>query len=174
MAMMTRIATVAALALVAGCAGDRGPPPSRPITVLPSAAAALTPAIYMQLVSSSSLFAVRASELAQTQAGSSSLRSTARAIVSDQGGVASQLSFAGRRLDLLPSATLPAPMIADLERLRTSSDFDNEYRRLVGAALARAAEAHETYARRGASPTLRPVATMAAPVTRRNLQAVRR
>ncbi|MEO6580541.1 MAG: hypothetical protein ABIN83_05270, partial [Sphingomicrobium sp.] len=58
--------------------------------------------------------------------------------------------------------------------LAQSSDFDRDYRRLVGGALARALEAHEVFARGGSSATLRPVAQMAAPVTRRNLDAVRR
>ena len=166
----------AALALaVAGCGGGRqAPPPPRPATILPSAAAALTPALYMQLASASSLFAIRASEMAASRAADTSLRSTARSIAADQGGVGSQLSYAGRRLDLLPRAELPEGMAADLARLEAAADFDAEYRRLVGAALARALEAHETFARGGSSATLRPVAEMAAPVTRRNVEALRR
>jgi putative membrane protein len=163
----------AAILLLASCGGPRPAPPPRPITILPSTAAALTPAVYMQLAASSSLFAIRASELASQQARDGALRDAARSVIRDQGGVASQLSFAGRRLDLLPSAELDPAQAADLDRLRTSSDFDREYRQLVGNALARALEAHETFARAGSSPTLRPVATMAAPVTRRNLGAVR-
>ena len=65
-------------------------------------------------------------------------------------------------------------MLADLERLRTSANFDADYRALVGRALARALEAHEVFARKGSSATLKPVAGMAAPVTRRDLEAVRR
>ena len=92
----------------------------------------------------------------------------------DQGGVAAQLSFAGRRLELLPSAALTDAQAAELERMRLSSDFDSDYRRSVSGALARALEAHQAFARSGSSPTLRPVAEMAAPVTRRNLEALRR
>jgi putative membrane protein len=160
--------------LVSACAGERAAPPPRPVTILPSAAAALTPALYMQLASSVSLFAVRASELARTQARSASVRNAAATVASDQGGVASQLSYAGRRLDLLPRSTLPSDLEADLDRLRSSGNFDGDYRQLVGRALARALEAHEVFARRGSSATLKPVAGMAAPVTRRDLDAVRR
>ena len=174
-AASNRIALAVAAALLAGCGGGPAPSPrpSAPF-VLPSAAAALSPAIYMQLASSSSLFAVRASELAAQRAASSRTRSAAEAIVRDQAGVAAQLSFAGRRLELLPSATLTDAQTAELERLRQSGDFDSDYRRSVGDALSRALEAHHAFARAGSSPTLRPVAEMAAPVTRRNLDSLRR
>jgi predicted outer membrane protein len=169
------LAALAGLAL-AGCASREPPPPPRPAPLpapLP-AVAALSPAVYFQLATAASLFAVRASELASGRASSAALRDTARRIADDQRGVASQLSFAGRRLDLLPSASLPPPMVADLERLNLSPDFDSDYRRLVGAALERSLDAHEAFARAGASPTLRPVAGMAAPATRRDLEALGR
>ena len=170
----TWVGNVALALLIAGCAGERADPPPRAVTVLPSAAAALTPAVYMQVASSASLFAIRASELARTQARSSAVRTAAASVASNQGGVAAQLSYAGRRLDLLPRSALPPEMEADLERLRASGNFDADYRALVGRALSRALEAHEVFARRGSSATLKPVASMAAPVTRRDLDAVRR
>lgn len=166
-------AALTAVAALAACSSKPTPRPPSPTFVLPSAAAALSPAIYMQLASSSSLFAIRASELAQ-QRGSARTRDVARTVIQDQTAVAAQLSYAGRRVDLLPSAALSEGQAADLERLQASSDFDSDYRRLVGETLARALDAHETFARGGASPTLRPVAEMAVPQTRRNLQAVRR
>ncbi len=165
--------TAMTVAALAGCSSAPRPAPSATF-VLPSTAAALTPAIYMQLASTSSLFSIRASELALQRASSSRVRDAARAIIADQGGVGSQLSFAGRRVDLLPSAALTDGQAADLERLRTSSDFDSDYRRSVGNVLARSLEAHQAFARAGTSPTLRPVAEMAAPVTKKNLDAVRR
>ncbi|WP_118858293.1 DUF4142 domain-containing protein [Sphingomonas mesophila] len=165
----------ATVLMMAGCSSGPAPAPrsSAPF-VLPSAAAALTPAVYMQLASSASLFAVRASELAAERARSGAVRSAAQSIVRDQTGVAAQLSFAGRRLELLPSAVLGSAEAAELDRLRASGDFDSDYRRAVAAALARALDAHQTFARSGPSPTLRPVAQMAAPVTRRNLDSLRR
>ena len=169
-----RFALIVGLAGTLAACGTKQAPPPRPITVLPSAVAALTPAIYMQVASNSALFALRASELAATRASDGGLRANARAIAQDQGGVGAQLSYAGRRVDLLPRATLPEAMEADLARLTQSSDFDVDYRQLVGRALAQALEAHETFARSGPSATLRPVAQMATPVTRRNLDALRR
>jgi predicted outer membrane protein len=160
--------------VVAGCSSSPRPAAPQSTFVLPSTAAALTPAIYMQLASSSSLYAIRASELAMQRSQSNRVRTAARAIIADQGGVGSQLSYAGRRLDLLPTATLTAQQAADLERLTTTANFDEDYRRTVGATLSRSLEAHQAFARAGSSPTLRPVAEMAAPVTKKNLDAVRR
>ncbi len=160
---------------LSACSSSPRPEPRASSFSLPSTAAvALSPAIYMSLASTSSLFAIRASELALQRASSSRVRDAARAIITDQGGVGSQLSFAGRRVDLLPSAALTDAQTADLERLRMSSNFDSDYRRTVGNVLARSLEAHRAFARAGSSPTLRPVAQMAAPVTRKNLDAVRR
>ena len=169
--MIVRMAAAGLVLALAACAQKTSSP--RPLTILPSAIAALTPALYMQLASNTALFAVRASELALARASDGGLRADARAIAQDQGGVGAQLSFAGRRLDLLPRADLPDTMKADLALLAQSSDFDRDYRLLVGQTLARALEAHETFARGGSSATLRPVAQMAAPVTRRNLASVR-
>lgn len=169
------VAGALAALVVTGCA-RQVPPPRRPApspAPLP-VAAALSPASYFQLAASTSLFAVRASELAATRASSAALRSAARDIAEGQRGVAGQLSLAGRRLDLLPAAALPEPMASDLERLTLSADFDSDYRQLVGAALERSLRAHEAFARSGESPTLRPVAAMAAPVTRQGLRAIGR
>lgn len=169
-----RIGVALGAALLSGCGGTPAPTSAPPPFILPSSAAALSPAVYLALASNSSLFAIRASELALERSTSGAVRDAARAIIADQGGVGSQLSYAGRRLDLLPSATLPPEMAGDLERLRGAGDFETEYRRLVGAALARSLDAHQSFAATGASPTLRPVAEMAAPVTRKNLDALKR
>lgn len=170
---LPRAAATGVALVLAACSTNPRPAP-RPVTVLPSAVAALTPALYVEVASNVALFAVRASELAEQKASDGGLRTEARVIAADQRGVGSQLSFAGRRLDLLPRADLPDALQSDLDALAQSSDFDRDYRRLVGQQLARALEAHEVFARGGSSPTLRPVAQMAAPVTRRNLDGLRR
>ena len=166
---------VAALSLT-GCGGTTRPAPRSASFALPSvaASAALAPALYMQLASSSSLFAIRASEIAAERSANINTRSAAQTIIRDQGGVASQLSFAGRRIELLPTAALSAEQSAELDRLRESPDFDSDYRRAVGGVLARAYEAHRAFAQSGSSPTLIPVARMAAPVTKKNLDSLNR
>ena len=161
--------------LVAGCASRQAAAPAAaraPVAAMP-AVAALAPAIYMQLAASSSLFAVRASELAAERSADPRLRDVARTIAQDQRGIGAQLNFAGRRLDLLPSAAMTSQQAADLDRLRNAPQVDRLYRQLMAPALTQAYQAHAAFAARGSSPTLRPVAKMAAPATRRNLQQLR-
>ena len=172
----TQIASLGLIALLlAGCASRQAAAPAAaraPVGTLP-AVAALAPAFYMQLAASSSLFAVRASELAAERSSDPRLRDVARTIARDQRGIGAQLNFAGRRLDLLPSAAMTPQQAADLDRLRSSPQVDRLYRQLMDPALAQAYQAHAAFAARGSSPTLRPVAKMAAPATRRNLQQIR-
>lgn len=164
---------VAAL-LLAGCgARQAAAPPPAVITAAPLAAS-LAPAAYMQLAASTSLFAVRASEVLAERTGDPGLRAVARTIAQDQRGIGAQLNFAGRRLDLLPSAAMTDAQAADLARLHSSSDVDRLYREMMDKALARALNAHSTFAVGGSSPSLKPVAKMAAPATRRNLEQLRR
>ena len=170
--LILRGAAAGLLLAIAACSSNPRPAP-RAVTILPSAAASLSPAIYMELVSNAALFAVRASELAEQRSRNEGILADARAVAADQRGIGSQLSLAGRRVDLLPRADLPAVMDADLAALAQSGDFDREYRRLVGQTLYRALEAHQIFARGGSSATLRPVAAMAAPVTKRNLARIR-
>lgn len=161
--------------LLSGCASREAAAPAAPAAVrtLP-VVTALAPAIYMQVAASSALFAVRASELAAERSTDPRLRDVARTIAQDQRGIGSQLNFAGRRLDLLPTAALTDEQASDLERLRSAGQVDALYRQIMGPVLARALQAHSAFATRGASPTLRPVARMAAPATRRNLELLRR
>lgn len=165
----------ASLLVVTGCASRPAPAPVAlpAATGVSPAAAALAPAAYMQLAASSALFAARASDLVAQRSGDARLRDIARAIAQDQRGIGSQLNFAGRRLDLLPSAALTREQAAGLSQLESAGDVDGLYRQLMEPVLARAVQAHSTFAVLGSSPTLRPVAKMAAPATRRNLQQLR-
>lgn len=172
-ARAVRLAAVGSLALVVASCGTRQSPAPSPVATMPSAAASLSPALYVNLIGNISLFAVRASEIVLERSSDERTRDAARQVIDGQKAVAAQLSIAGRRVDLLPDAALTAAMIADLERLRASAAPEADYRALIIPALSRGAAAHETFARAGTSPTLRPVAAMAAPVTRRNLDAVR-
>jgi putative membrane protein len=124
----------------------------------------------MEQASSSALFAVRASELAATRASDPRLRAIAQTIALDQKAIGAQLSFAGRRVNLLPSARLVPLHQLLFDELEGSTDFDLAYRRKLLPVLTMAERFHRDFAERGPSPTLRPVAEMAAPVTRRNLE----
>ena len=85
-------------------------------------------------------------------------------------GTSAQLSLAGRRLDLLPSATLMAREQAMLDALQASSRFDAEYARDQRTVHQEAVALDSSYAANGASPTLRPVAKAALLVEQRHLR----
>lgn len=164
---------LAGLLIIGGCSPKRPTSPApTPVPVPVPGQVALAPADYVREASSISLFAVRASQLiASRNAG---LTGFARTIEQEQGGIAAQLSFAGRRVNLLPSAELQPAHAALLAELEASSDPAATYRRQMRLVLEQGAAIHGAFAARGASPTLRPVAEMAAPVFRGELAALKR
>ena len=171
------LATAIATMLVAGCASEERPPasgprpsPSRP---RPPAAAVPSPATYVSRAASIDLFEIRSAELAITRAASARVRDFARGMMRDHSGTSGQLSLAGRRLNLLPSATLRPEHEAMMRDLLASSDFDRTYLQQQMQVHAQAIALHGTFAARGSSATLRPVSAAAAPIERRHLQNLR-
>jgi putative membrane protein len=129
---------------------------------------------YMAAASSIDLYEIRSSELALTRAQSARLRDFARTMIAAHTGTSAQLSFAGRRLNLLPSATLLPQHQAMMDELAASGDFDRSYRRQQITVHQAALKLHSDFAARGESATLRPVAANAAAVVRRHLETLRR
>lgn len=171
----------AGVLVLASCGGgQRLPPPTvtrGPAAVPLSAeanAALSSPERYMRLAASSSLFSIRASEIAVSRLSSSRLRAVADDIARDQLGVSGQLSFAGRRLNLLPSAEMTPRHQAMLDELRSAANFDATYKRQQEEVLSEAFALHRAYATQGSSPTFRPVSAMAAPILGRELSALRK
>lgn len=160
--------------LLAGCAPKR-PPPAPPVPTPPVARpVALDPESYMAFTASSALFAVRASNFAEARGSTNKIKKFASQVIMDQTGIGAQLSFAGRRIDLLPSARPLPEHQAMLERLATASDFDGTYKAQLAKVLREAASAHRAFEASGDSPTLRPVAAFAAPVCEKNLAALQK
>ncbi len=173
--------TGAGLLALASCGGgnrDRLPPPPKVGKVAPlsseNSAAMGSPERYMTLAAADTMFAIQASEIAVSRASDSKLRSVADTIARDQLGISAQLSFAGRRLNLLPSAAVTPRHRAMLDELRGAGNFDATYKRQMGEVLGSALSLHRAYASRGSSPTLRPVSAMAAPILGREVAALRR
>ncbi|MBA3511903.1 DUF4142 domain-containing protein [Sphingomonas sp.] len=164
-------AAMAAAALT-GC-GTSEPPRSRagapPVVIRP-----LFAADYMAMASSIDLYEIRSSELALTRAQNPRHRDFARAMIAAHKGTSSQLSLAGRRLNLLPSATLLPRHQAMLDELIASSDFDSTYHGQQIAVHEAALKLHGDFAARGESATLRPVAKNAVPIVRNHLDMMRR
>ena len=174
---MRRLGVTTLMIALAGCASAPStrpaprPQPTRPARSLPGAVSAAT---YVSQAASIDLFVVKSCELAALRSLTPTLRRTAEQLLADHQGTASQLSFAGRRLDLLPSASLLPQHQAMLDELAASSDFDRTFVRLQRSVHGQALALHADYARRGASPTLRPVAANAAAIEQRHLSLLNR
>jgi putative membrane protein len=134
----------------------------------------LSSAAYVAMASSIDLYQVKSAQLALERAHDPANRAFAERALSAHQGTSAQLSYAGRRLNLLPTATLNAEHQAMLEALTAASDFDSTYRAQQNIVLQEGVKLHSSYAKAGASPTLRPVAANAESVMRANLEALRR
>ena len=175
--MPKRIGLAVLVTLLAGCGSGPSGTASRNITrspLPPVRTIAVSPADYVSRASSASLLIIRASELVTSREGRSRLGNIAAAFRADHEGVGRQLSFAGRRLNLLPAATLLPAHQAMLDRLSSSSNPGSAYVAQMKILLPQLSTLHDQYRRLGTSATLRPVAAMAAPVVNRELQSIRR
>ncbi|MFL6729985.1 MAG: DUF4142 domain-containing protein [Sphingomicrobium sp.] len=175
---MNRLAALAAALLVAGCATSpqqRAPQPAPrllpPATPLPGVVSRET---YVAQAASIDLFVIRSSELALVRSPRAQVRSVASRLIETHQGTSAQLSFAGRRLNLLPPASMLPQQQAMYDQLEAAADFDRAYVRLQRAAHGAALSLHSNYARFGTSPTLRPVAANAETVERDHLALLAR
>ncbi len=158
-----------ALAL-ASCSTRRpAPPPApTPVVVAPQVRL-LAPAAYVASAASIDLFIVRASEVALERSRNPRTRWLAADFRETHRGLAGQLSFAGRRVNVLPTARLLPREAKRLQAIETRTPFDAVFAEQLLAAHRQSLALHTAFAARGASPTLRPVATNGARVERGHL-----
>jgi putative membrane protein len=164
------------LLLVGGCGGggtSRARVQSASVSSAAIAPVALSAASYVAMASSIDLYEVKSAQLALERAQAPANRAFAERTLRAHEGTSAQLSMAGRRLNLLPSAVLDPKHQAMLDALAATSDFDNTYRAQQNIVLQEGVQLHSSFAKAGASPTLRPVAANAENVMRANLQALR-
>lgn len=164
-----------ALLLMAGCGRQQAPPGAIPpshVARPPRApsGSVVSPASYVANASSIDLFIIGSSELALQRSSSSRVREVAQMMIAAHKGTSAQLSLEGRRLNLLPSATLSARHQAMLNELQQTADFDALYRRQQMTVHQEGLALHQRYAASGTSPTLRPVAAVFLPVFQRDLR----
>ncbi|HEU0310467.1 MAG TPA: DUF4142 domain-containing protein [Sphingomicrobium sp.] len=166
------------LGLVGGCGGSVGS--VQTTTVAPAAATAaaagpvaISAAAYVATASSIDLFQVKSAQLALQRSQDPANRAFAEHALSAHQGTSAQLSFAGRRLNLLPTATLGPEHQTMFDALLATTDFDNTYRAQQNIVLQEGVKLHSIYAKSGSSPTLRPVAANAESVMRANLRELR-
>lgn len=169
-------AIISSALLASGCGGGRASPPVRSTGVTPAVIASpvmISAAAYVATASSIDLFVMKSAELALQRAQDPQTRAFAGLLLSAHQGTSAQLSFAGRRLNLLPSASLAPQHQALFDALSATSDFDATFRAQQAMVLEQGVKLHSDFARAGTSPTLRPIAENAESVTRANLQALR-
>ncbi len=163
-------AAIGAVLFLAACQPKQAPVRQPPqVEDLPPPAKALDAADYVALAASIDLFEVQSAELALARTATPRLREYATMTAAAHNGTAAQLSFAGRRLNLLPSAKPMRAHRALLDSLEASKDFDATYRRQQIEIHRTAARLHADFAAGGASATLRPVAASAARIERDHL-----
>jgi putative membrane protein len=165
---------MAVILSLASCARQEGgappPTPGRHPARPPSPQPAVSEANFVAENGSIDLFVIRASELALRRSTSSRVREFAERMIADHKGTSGQLSLEGRRLNLLPSATLRPAHQAMLDALGSSSRFDADYVRDMRLVHQRAVSIDSAYVANGRSPTLRPVAAAALPTEQRHLR----
>jgi putative membrane protein len=166
------LAALCLAAFTTGCAHEERPAgrptvAARP-SVRPSPSGAVSAATYVATASSIDLFIIGSSELAMQRSASPRVREFAQLMIDAHKGTSAQLSLEGRRLNLLPSATLDPERRAMLNELQRAADFDSVYRRQQRTIHAEALALHSNYAAQGTSPTLRPVAAAILPIIERD------
>ena len=167
-------AAVGPAMVLGGCLGGGGTAPLASSSTAVTAAPALMSAAYVAAAASIDLYEIRAAQLALEKSQDPANRALAQQMLAAHEGTSAQLSMAGRRLNLLPSATLSPEHQAMLDALTATTDFDNTYRAQQKILMREGVALHGSYARNGESPTLRPVARNAEDVMRRNQQALPR
>ena len=170
------VVSTAALLLLAACASRESvtaasvPAASRYAPRSVPRSAPLSSASYVASASSIELYEIQSAELALQRARTKRVRDFAASVLDAHRGASMQLSLAGRRLNLLPSATLSPTHQAMMDELRSAADFDSVYRRQQITVHRDALAGHRNYAAVGTSPTLRPVAAALAPLFQRYLR----
>jgi putative membrane protein len=169
---VNRLGTLALALLIGGCATrpqephppPRLPPPAEP--VLP----AQSPADYLRTAAEYDLFVERASELVLRRSPPPRTRALAERLLREHRGLSAQLSFAGRRLNLLPAPVLGSRHELWLRQLATTASLEQVYWQDMISAHREILARHRAFARAGRSPTLKTVAAHAVEVEQAHLE----
>ena len=169
---------VAGLLATSCASGELGPGEPAPIAIeqprrAPVRIAAPSNAAYVATAASIDLFEIQTAELARHRSSRAATREFAAMMIAAHRGTSAQLSLAGRRLNLLPSAKLNARHQRMLQELSSTPNFDAAYRRQQATVHQEAFSLHSNYAASGSSPTLRPVAIRMKPIIERHMRMLR-
>jgi putative membrane protein len=170
LAALHKFAASALMLTLVGCATKQPTYPPHPRPVTRPAEPAPSAATFVATNGSIDLFVIRSSELALQRSTSPRVRDFASRMIAAHKGTSAQLSLAGRRLNLLPSASLRPTDQAMLDALEASGSFDAEYIRDQRTVHQQAIALDSAFASNGESPTLRPVAAAALSIEQRHLK----
>jgi putative membrane protein len=178
---MTNRCTIVGIAsvLAASCAqtpkqvSPPSPPERHQLRTRPASPVSLSPAQFVAKAGSIDLFIINSAKLALQRSSNGRIREFATMMIEAHQGTSAQLSLESRRLNLLPSATLLPQHSSMLSALEAARDFDSAYRQQQRSIHAEAQQLYSSYAARGSSPTLRPVAATALPVVERHIRLLR-
>jgi putative membrane protein len=176
--LLAWIPVIAATSVIAACStgGERARQPAStryPARPAAPSGTALSAATYFTQASALDLFEIRAADIALRRS-SGRARSFALRSKQHHQAIASQLSLAGRRLNMLPSRVLPPEYQRMQSELLSTANFDRVYLAQQRQVLGRGLRLHSGYARQGRSPTLRPVAKFGATTISNELQQLGR
>lgn len=169
------LAAILTVALLAGCARKAEPPLQRPAPPAQQPEPVLlpqSPADYVSTSASYDLFVIRASELVLRRSLPERTRRLAERLRYEHRGLASQLSMAGRRLNLLPRPVVGREWQLRLDHLATTGAPEQVYWQYMIAAHREVVRRHRAFTRGGQSPTLRAVAANALRVEEQHLAAL--
>lgn len=162
------IGGLTATALVTACGPSRQPVKPIQPAFLPKpprpAAPVISPADYIASAAAIDLYVIKASELALRRSTTRKVQEVASRLISAHQGSSAQLSFGGRRVNLLPSAEMQPRYQALIDQLSASANFDRDYALQMKAVHQQAIALHSNYAAFGTSPTLIPIARALTPV----------
>jgi putative membrane protein len=167
------LASVAAAAMLAGCARNDAPPePAAPVVDPSSPLAAPT---YLTMAASGDQFEIQSSQLALQRASNPALRQFAQMLITDHSNMSAQLIAAAQGAGLTPPPPALSPEhAAMLQQLQSApaASFDMAYRDAQIMAHQQALTLHQNYASGGDVPALRTVAGTAVPIIQGHLSSI--
>ena len=166
------LVSVAAAAMLAGCARNEPVEPPVPAVDPSSPLAAST---YLTMAASGDQFEIQSSQLALQRASNPALRQFGQMLITDHTNMSAQLMAAAQGAGLTPPPpALSAEHAAMLQQLQATPapSFDMAYRDAQIMAHQQALALHQNYANGGDVPALRTVAGTAVPIIQGHLNSI--
>jgi putative membrane protein len=171
--MRKLLVSIAAVAIISGCARNEAPVEPAPPAVDPSSP--LAAPTYMSMAASGDQFEIQSSQLALQRSSNPAVRQLAQMLITDHTNMSAQMAAAAQSAGLPspPPALLPehASMLQQLQAT-DAAGFDMAYRDVQLSAHQQALTLHQNYASGGDNAALRPVAASAVPIIQGHLNSL--